>query len=334
MMRRILLLIVFFGLSGCIAYPVHAQTQSQLDLSVSPISLDLVTQPGGTIQDRIRVHNNTQNPIRLQVNIKKLVATEKDPGFVLADPTSTDDFVNWIHIDTPIFNVPGNEWYDVHFSIVTPPDAAFGYYPAIVFNEISSNDNSGKLTEVLSGGVAVLTALQVQSPNSRVEGHLAQFGPSHFLSEWLPLVFNVKIQNTGNIHMRPRGNIFISSPSGKEVGLLEVNQPLSAIIPNSSRSFQAVWDDSFITFDKKFIIHWDNLTHFRIGKYTARLLMVYDNGTRDASIEAVTSFWVFPYKLISILIISTIVLILGIRFLVMIYIRRLMRKEQQRSRKF
>ncbi|MEO6077518.1 MAG: hypothetical protein ABIP54_01915 [Candidatus Andersenbacteria bacterium] len=331
MMRRIFFLIVIFALPAFVASPVHAQSKSQLDISVSPISLDLVTQPGTTIQDRIRVHNNTQNPIRLQVNIKKLATTDKDPGFVLADPTATDEFVNWIHIDTPTFDIPGNEWYEVHFSITTPADAAFGYYPAIVFNELSANTNVNASTAVLSGGVAVLTALQVQSPNSKVEGHLVQFGPSRFLSQWLPLVFNVKIQNTGNIHMRPRGNIFISSSSGKEVGLLEINQPLSAIIPDSSRSFQATWDDSFITYDKKFVIHWDNLTHFRIGKYTARLLLVYDNGIRDATIEATTSFWVFPYKIILVLLVGIIVFVISIRLLMKLYIRRLIKKEQQRS---
>jgi hypothetical protein len=36
----------------------------------------------------------------------------------------------------------------------------------------------------------------------------------------------------------------------------------------------------------------------RWGKYTANLLLVYDDGTKDVPIEGTLSFWVIPWRLI------------------------------------
>jgi hypothetical protein len=35
-----------------------------------------------------------------------------------------------------------------------------------------------------------------------------------------------------------------------------------------------------------------------MGKYTAHMLLVYDNGERDIPIEAAVSFWIVPWRLI------------------------------------
>src|SRR5262249_19026268 len=44
--------------------------------------------------------------------------------------------------------------------------------------------------------------------------------------------------------------------------------------------------------------NWADTSKLRIGKYTARLVAVYNDGGHDVPIEGEVSFWVIPWKLI------------------------------------
>lgn len=328
-----------YGLLICITliigiHPLFAYAQSspsRLDITVSPISLDLTAPPGGEIHDKIRVHNNTNALMHLAVNVKKITPTNQGIGFELAEPGPADDFVSWIHIDNPHFDVPAQEWAYISFTVNIPQAAALGYYPVFVINEDASAPQQQE-NAVLSGGVAVITSLTVLSPNAHVEAQLIDFKALSRISEWLPVDFSVGIKNTGNIHVRPRGNIFISSQDHSDIGILEINPGIETILPGGSRSFTAQWNDSFITREKNdqgkyhFVIHWDSLTHMRIGKYTARLFLVYDAGQKDVTLEAVTSFWVFPWKTLLIVIGCIVVVVGSLWLLVRWYIRRVVAK--------
>ena len=333
MPRYILLAIALF-----LVVPSIASAQSsRLDITVSPVSLDLTGQPGTEIHDKIRVHNNTNDVLHLEVQIKKITPSDQDPGFQLADPTPQDEFISWIHVDTPTFDAQPKEWTYVPFTISIPSTAAFGYYPVFVIQQDAQKTGATKTAE-LSGGAAVIASLNVLSPNAYVDAQLVDFKASHHLAEYLPVDFSVMIHNAGNIHVRPRGNIFISSGSKKDIAILEVNPGLSTIIPNSSRSFTAEWTDGFITREKNdqgvyhLVFHWDAITHMRIGKYSARLLLVYDSGQKDATLEAVTTFWVFPWKLVSVITCIPIIGIVGGWILIRLYVRRLIKKQNEHRR--
>ncbi|MDO8241293.1 MAG: hypothetical protein Q7T51_04930, partial [Candidatus Moranbacteria bacterium] len=45
---------------------------------------------------------------------------------------------------------------------------------------------------------------------------------------------------------------------------------------------------------------WDfsQVSKLRWGKYTAKLLLIYDDGKRDVPIEAEVSFWVVPWRIV------------------------------------
>jgi hypothetical protein len=118
---------------------------------------------------------------------------------------------------------------------------------------------------------------------------------------------------------------------------------LGNIIPDTNKIFTVPWSDGFLVrtpvmeagqpkLDKNgkqietIGINWNKLTSFRIGKYTANLLLVYDNGTRDVPLEAKISFWVFPWKVVGLLIITMVVVVLLARFLLKSYINREIRK--------
>ena len=50
--------------------------ESNYDVTVSPVFFDLTANPGTTVSDRIRVRNNTNSPIPVRVEVKRLTGDE------------------------------------------------------------------------------------------------------------------------------------------------------------------------------------------------------------------------------------------------------------------
>ena len=124
------------------------------------------------------------------------------------------------------------------------------------------------------------------------------------------------VKNTGNIHLVPSGDIFLDWGGKKTHVVLSANEKRSNVLPGQEKTYTTVWDDGLIVrvpkeedgevvtdddgnikYETK--INFDKpLSRFRIGKYTANLLMIYDNGERDVPLEGTLSFWVIPIRLI------------------------------------
>jgi hypothetical protein len=322
--------ILFLGL---LVTPSFAQTD-RLDLTVTPVFFDYTTEPGKEITDKIRLRNNGNAGVNLKVQVKKLTASDIREAN-LEDPKPEDTFIQWVKLDKPNFTATPQEWIDIPFTISVPTDASFGYYMAFTVSQDTTGAASGESTAVIQGEVAVPVLLNVKSPNTKAEAELVEFKPKSFINEYLPVEFDVKLRNTGNVHLKPRGNIFIRGNSDKDLALLEVNEGMSTVLPQGSRVYNASWNDGFLTLQKdestgqtKYNLkaNWDKLTDFRIGPYTASLLMVYDNGTRDVMLESKTTFWVFPWKIIGGAIIALLLIIFGIKFMIDSYIKSQMKR--------
>ena len=130
--------------------------------------------------------------------------------------------------------------------------------------------------------------------------------------------------------MAPRGNIFLSQWDGEEVALLEVNEGKGNILPDSTRVFEAPWKAGFpvyepviengavvldetgqMTFD--LVWDWQEASKLRFGKYTAKLLLVYDDGVRVGRVEWVVAFWVILWRVVAAAIFIGIFFFIGIR---------------------
>src|SRR5690606_23565248 len=86
------------------------------------------------------------------------------------------------------------------------------------------------------------------------------------------------------------------------------------ILPNSNRTFTSDWRDGFPLYslvesenvevdsqgERIRSLEWnmDEVSSFRFGKYTAHLVLAYDDGTRDVPLESTIEFWVIPWRLI------------------------------------
>ena len=333
-------LLVFIG--SISALSANAQTPAaNYDVTVSPVFFDLTENPGDTISTKVRIRNNTTSPLPIKLQVEAMTGDAN--GNLVLRNTSPDNSISWIKFaNNNTFVAKPLEWTDVPFTITIPKDAAYGYYFAITFTQ----DNTSPLAKTgakITGAAAVPILLDVRKPGAKADAKILQFTTSNYINEYLPIDFTIKVSNTGNIHVRPVGNIFISNGVDNNIATLDVNSTQGTIIPNTNKTFNVSWDDGFIVREPVMVngqvkldkngqpvttlqINWNKLTSFRIGKYTANLLLVFDNGTRDVPLETKVSFWVIPWKVILIMLVALIVIIVLMRFLLKWYINREVRR--------
>ena len=103
-----------------------------------------------------------------------------------------------------------------------------------------------------------------------------------------PIVFLLRFENLGTVHVRPKGFISITNMLGKKEA--DIAFPQKNVLPNSIRKLEVSWDPGFA-----------------IGKYTATLVANY--GTNNLPLTAVVTFWVIPWKKILVVFIVNFIII-------------------------
>jgi len=303
--KKLLLISGFLCFSLFLVSPVSAA----LDLSVSPVFLNYSPKPGDTINDKVTLHNNTGTPVTLNISVNKMTVNDRG-DIVPTDIIATDSASKWFKFTSAKVVAPAREWIEVPFSLKIPSDAAYGNYFAIVFSA-----QEGKTTvsgASIEGNILIPVLLNVKKEGSIAKADITDFSVKNFVTEYLPVEFNLSVKNSGNIHLAPRGNIIIRGLNSQDdLARLEVNPNLGNILPDSNRSFLSAWNDGFMVKnpDGKLTFNWNKLTSFRIGKYTAHALLVYDDGKRDVPIESTLTFWVFPYTAVAIICVSLTILL-------------------------
>jgi hypothetical protein len=293
-----------FILASCFVFltssdSASAQSPEGLRLITSPLPINLSAKPGTSVQAAIKVKNDGAVQETLKTEVMKFKAYGENGAPQLMDPESGDDFINWISFSEKAF-------------LVEP-----GYYYAVVFSRAGDETKPEARQTALTGGTAVLVLLDAVVPDAKRQVDIVSFEANRSWYEFLPATFTIKLKNSGNVHVAPYGNIFISRVGGKNEFDLKINQGdgRGNILPDSNREFVAQWDDGFPVYrpkqeDGKIVrdeagnivkeLKWDwkDASKLRFGKYTAKLALVYDDGTRDELLEAEVSFWVMPWRVI------------------------------------
>ena len=305
--------VLLFAFAIVFAVPAQAQENSSgnFDATVSPVFFDFTAKPGSTVNGRVRLRNNTTTNLPIKVEIKKLGG---DQNGDLTIQNAPDETTTWFEVKTTGITAPSNEWVTIPFTIKVPDNAAYGYYWAISFNQDSLE--GGTITGAkVNAAIVVPVLLNVNKDGAKTDGKITEFKSDNSWYEYLPAELTTTFANTGNVHIRPRGNVFIKDFFGRTVATLDANPNQGAILPGTKKSFINTWKDSFMWYENKtdngkpvldkngqpereLKIRFDKILDLRIGKYTATTLIVVSDGQRDIAYEKSTSFFVFPWKIV------------------------------------
>ena len=314
---KLLILVFTFSLFVFSLKAVLAQeTQtSGINLSLSPTYISLTTDPGKPVTGQFRVTNNNTSAEDLSLKLIKFQPDTAGRNPVVADIGKEDEFAGWIEYSPSEFTLNPSESRTIRFTISPPESASLGYYYGFLVGRESEAEGVEGGQAKIVGSVALPILLDVKSPNAKRELQITEFKTDKLFYEYLPTNLQLLVNNTGNVHVIPFGNVFIDSMLNQEIAVLEINPGRGNIIPNSLRQFNVIWDDGFAVtvpkeengavvlndkgeteYETKF--DFSKTDKFRFGRYSANLLMVYDNGERDIPVEAKVSFWIFPWKIV------------------------------------
>lgn len=316
-------------LVASLAQPPAANAAGGFNFNVSPPSIAVETLPGIPITVDIRLQNEGTDTETVTTKLMKFTPKGDSGVPDLRNLEASDDFGKWATISPATFTAEPNVWQTVHLTITPPKTAAFGYYYAVQFSRADNAKLQAKGKYNLVGSIASLVLLDVKSPGAVRKVNVTEFSTKSKLQEFLPVEFNIRLNNIGNTHVGVRGTIAISK-NGQQVGQVEVNSSKGYILPKSYRNFTTAWRDGTPSFiDQKDAIgrpvqesnglpvrklSWDNFStnKLRFGKYNARLVMIYNDGKGDVSTEGRLTFWVIPWRVILPITLLTLLVLAGV----------------------
>ncbi len=315
-----LLLALFFGF-----YNASIVSAQSIGIKISPIILEELVDPGEVISRQLKITNESVTARMFYVYLRDFGA-EGEGGQARLLPPGTDygyTIASWVDITSEGIDFGPYEEKIISYQIRIPEDIGpGGYRGAILMGtepprlQIDSEDKGAGMS--IAQQAATLILLRVKG-DIEESASIREFNSDKdYYSTPFNVDFLIRIENTGNVHVKPHGAIKIKNMFGKEIVVIRVNERGGNILPDSIRHFSD--------------IHWEDKNAF--GKYTATLGLTYGadtsaGGQGKHSLVGTKTFWIIPWRII----IPTILVILLVSvfsfFLLRLYRNRAVKRAME-----
>jgi hypothetical protein len=286
-------------------------------LQITPSPLVTTMHPGDKSVLELKVRNTGTDTENLKLETRGFTIDNNSGKVTLSDTPPPD--ITWVSFEPARFTVASGQLFTTKIHINLPTQTGFSYSLAVVISR-QSETKSTSGGRLIKGSVADFMLINVDRPGATRKLDVAQFSIKKHIYEYLPAEIELRLKNTGNSIVQPYGNVFIQrGNSGKPISVLPVNDQRGYFLPGVQRSLDLQWNDGFPHYTtttgtdgktkRHLVWNWADTSKLRFGKYTAKLVAVYNDGGHDVPIAGEVSFWVIPWKLIlGALVVVTLVL--------------------------
>lgn len=319
-------LIIFFG----------APTYKAKAVTVSPIRIELATDPGTSKAGSFKVTNDETKQVTYQIIVAKFETKDEtgEPAFV----PGKDGIPSWIETASSV-TIESHGSKVIPFNISVPENAEPGGYFAGIFVSKTAPNVSGEADIGLESNVGTLIFLRVNG--AFIEGEtILEFNTKDkkkFFTS-LPVEFYYRFQNSGEDRVKPLGDIIIKNIFGITSKILNANRTAGSVLPKSIRKFFAVWQtsggntieqsSSEVQNQPEGQSYFQTLKwqwqHFALGRYVAHTTVTVNNDA-SRSYSKSTSFWVVPWQLVGTIILGLTIIfgvLLGLAIIIVLLILR------------
>jgi len=278
-------------------------------IKISPTKIEDLVEPGETLTKRLKVTNLANKTKTLYAFLKDFKAGDESGRPVLIPPGSEEGpyLANWVDIPTKGFEFAPNEEKVIPFSIQVPENAGpGGHYGGVYFGtepprlRVQGKDKGAGMAISQQAGSLIL--LHVKG-DVQEEARVREFTTDkNFYGTPFDVQFTVRVENRGNVHVKPFGAVDITNMFGKEVASIMVNERGGNVLPGSIRKFTRT--------------NWEGDSGF--GRYKAVLGLTYgvpadQGGQGKKSLYAEKTFWIIPWRIV-------IPTLLGLMFITAVFI--------------
>ncbi len=267
-----LLLLAFSSIASAQA-PAKSQQLEVQGLAISPFLIESEIEPGQSSAHEITLYNTTDKPIPITVSINDFVPYGRlgQPRFLesneQADPRYS--LSSWITITKqPELTIPPQQTTTIAFTI-TPPDGSEpgSHYGGLLFSwRTEPTDATVSVQQKV--GTIVVAKLGKAKQEGKIES-LTYTKASRDIN------FTLDFRNSGNVHLKPKGEIYVHNIFGQQVGDIYVNPDANIVLPETIRTFETVWNN----------VH-------QYGYFNATAVLYY--GSPKIEVRQKLSFWILP----------------------------------------
>jgi hypothetical protein len=309
--KKITLSIALFAILF-LFFPKGIFAQTTLNLGTAPASEKLTLQPGERYEGEIVVWNLSDETTLYNIYVRGFRQIENQPGTAIMltegeESRALYSAASWVTVSRDSINLIPNRNEKVFYEINVPENITKGEYTVII--SFISEDLEAQMQ-----GTAAFTSLSSGTPilikvgeDFAENAELLEFKTDRKFYESPNVKFETRINNLGDTHITPIGEIILTNIFGQEVGKFVFNENSQSILRDNSAGYETLWDyGSFVSADNKLIL----------GPIDANLIIMYRNFQPGfAPLAATTSFWVLPWKyiLLLLLLLITTVVVLKVR---------------------
>ena len=258
-------------------------------VQISPLRIEESVDPGEVLREEIKVTNLSDSTTTFYIYLMDFKA-KGEGGQAQLLPSGSEEgrfMSSWIKAtSTGIVFMPG-EKKKIPISIEVPEDIGpGGYYGAMALGTVPPKIEAGGVAIAVGQQAGILTLLRV-SGDVVEDALIREFSADKdFYSTPFKVNFVTRVQNLGNVHIKPHGLIEITNMLGRKVTTLRINDAGTNVLPDSIRRFENSWEGDF-----------------GFGRYTATLSLsfgtfAYEGGEGRQTLYAQRSFWIIPWRMI------------------------------------
>jgi len=266
--------------------PSFVFAQESLTYSVSPTIFDMTANPGQTFRSTVRIINVNPYELNIFVDVADFVPKGETgtPRFIpVTEQTElASSLAKWVSAEKEV-NIPAEKTVEVPFTITVPQDASPGGHFAALMISTKPKSPVGDQSQVQTAQViSSLIFLRVTGDITE-NSSIRSFRTTNYFLSKPEATFELRIENKGNVHVQPQGEITIYNMWGQERGQVKVNQQslFGNVLPNSVRKYSFTWTGEWSPTD--------------IGRYTAVATLGYGFDEKQF-MHADTAFWIIPWK--------------------------------------
>jgi hypothetical protein len=225
--------LVGLALALGIAAPAHAAGGPQT-LSVTPAIFEQTVERGSATTHQVIVTNNGSEPLFIRAQPAAFELHED----IASEYKQIYDTSAWITIPQPEFTLRASERRTVSFTVTVPVQAEpGGHYATIYFESLIPDAAPGHQVITAAPRVGTLAFLTVQG-NIIERAEIAGFSVPR-LHEGGNVPIELKLRNTGNLHLLPTGRVKVTDGRGRVVTTLTIDPGFT--MPKTTRTYGLTW---------------------------------------------------------------------------------------------
>jgi hypothetical protein len=284
-----LLPLIILLLSSSVAF-----AQESITITAIPPRLELSALPGATLQETIKVRNESTTEMAFDVLATDFIVNNNQGTPIAVDETVSGrwSLASWISASPKKILLKPQQTTMINLIISLPKNALPGGHYAV----ITYNPSTEGLLGIQGSGSAITqkvgTLVYLNVIGDVVEAaNLKEFKAARSFSYYGPMAISAEIENLGDIHFTPKGQLIITNLLGKTVFSNQLEE--KNIFPFASRLYD-----------------WQFPGKYHLGRYQAKLEA--SAGSTQIPINGLIYFWIVPVKeLAAVLIVITLIVLIS-----------------------